>query len=135
MTTPGLSSCGMVTPAIANPVSSLDPLNPNAQVSAVAQLRDRPNAAAIGETTLIGINATVMDGATIGENCVIGAHCVVPEGMQISDNSVVVGVPARYIHSHVGLFDWRDYVAASKLVLEVVLALDSDRVAGVTRFD
>ena len=55
--------------------------------------------AAIGETTLIGINATVMDGATIGENCVIGAHCVVPEGMQILDNSVVVGVPAKIVRT------------------------------------
>ena len=49
--------------------------------------------------------------------------------------TVVVGVPARYIHSHVGLFDWRDYVAAKNLVLEIVLGLDADRVAEFTRFE
>jgi endoglucanase len=49
--------------------------------------------------------------------------------------TVVVGVPARYIHSHVGLFDWRDYVAARELVLAVVLRLDAARTARFTRFD
>jgi endoglucanase len=49
--------------------------------------------------------------------------------------SVVVGVPARYIHSHVGLFDWRDYVAARQLVLQTVLRLDSARAAAMTSFE
>lgn len=53
----------------------------------------------IGENTLIGINATVMDGAMIGDNCIIGAHCLVPEGMRIPDNSVVVGVPGKVIRT------------------------------------
>lgn len=49
--------------------------------------------------------------------------------------TVVVGVPARYIHSHVGLLDWRDYEAARRLVLELVARLDATRVAELTRFD
>jgi endoglucanase len=49
--------------------------------------------------------------------------------------TVVIGVPARYIHSHVGLLQWSDYVAARRLVLELVLTLDAERVAALTRFD
>jgi endoglucanase len=49
--------------------------------------------------------------------------------------TVVVGIPARYIHSHVGLFDRRDYDAARKLVLETVLRLDAASATELTRFD
>jgi endoglucanase len=49
--------------------------------------------------------------------------------------TVVIGVPARYIHSHVGLFDWRDYTAAQRLVLAVVLRLDAARTGDLTRFE
>jgi endoglucanase len=49
--------------------------------------------------------------------------------------TVVVGVPARYIHSHVGLFDWRDYVAARELVLQVVLRLDAAQTGRLTHFE
>ena len=53
--------------------------------------------ATIGDNTLIGINATVMDGANIGSNCIIGGHSLVPEGMQVPDNSIVVGIPGKII--------------------------------------
>jgi putative aminopeptidase FrvX len=49
--------------------------------------------------------------------------------------TVVVAVPARYIHSHISLLQWADYRTAAKLVLELVLRLDADRVASFTRFD
>jgi endoglucanase len=49
--------------------------------------------------------------------------------------TVVVGVPARYIHSHFGLFDWRDYEASRQLVLEVVLHLDAARASRLTHFE
>lgn len=49
--------------------------------------------------------------------------------------TVVIGVPARYIHSHVGLFDRRDFDAARSLVLETVLRLDAARATELTRFD
>ncbi|MDH3626246.1 MAG: M20/M25/M40 family metallo-hydrolase [Acidobacteriota bacterium] len=38
--------------------------------------------------------------------------------------TVVVAVPARYIHSHVALFQISDYLAARRLVFETVLRLD-----------
>jgi endoglucanase len=48
---------------------------------------------------------------------------------------VVIGVPARYIHSHVGLFDRRDFEAACRLLPELVTELDAERASGFTRFD
>jgi carbonic anhydrase/acetyltransferase-like protein (isoleucine patch superfamily) len=55
--------------------------------------------ATIGENTLVGINATVMDGAVVGANCIIGGHCIVPEGQRIPDNSIAVGSPAKVIRT------------------------------------
>jgi len=50
---------------------------------------------AIGDGTLVGINAVVLNGARVGKNCVIGANSLVPEGMEIPDGSLVMGVPAK----------------------------------------
>jgi carbonic anhydrase/acetyltransferase-like protein (isoleucine patch superfamily) len=49
----------------------------------------------IGSHVLIGMNATILQGAEIGNNCIIGAGCVVGQGMKIPDNSFVVGVPGK----------------------------------------
>lgn len=49
--------------------------------------------------------------------------------------TVVIGVPTRYIHTHAGMIQWADYVAARDLVLEVVRRLDAEAVARLTRFD
>ncbi len=48
--------------------------------------------------------------------------------------TVVVGVPARYIHTHAGMIHWQDYLAARRLVIETVLRLDAPTVAGFTAF-
>ena len=52
---------------------------------------------AIGDGTLIGINAVVLNGAKVGKNCLIGAKALVTEGMEIPDNSLAVGAPAKVI--------------------------------------
>ena len=49
----------------------------------------------IGDHSLIGINAVVLNGANIGKNCLIGANTLVPENMIIPDGSLVLGSPAR----------------------------------------
>jgi putative aminopeptidase FrvX len=49
--------------------------------------------------------------------------------------TVVIGVPARYIHTHVSLIHWQDYLAARKLVLEAATRLDAATAEGFTRFD
>ena len=47
--------------------------------------------------------------------------------------SVVISVPTRHIHSHVGLFNLEDAENAVKLVLELVKKLDRKTVEGFTR--
>ena len=49
--------------------------------------------------------------------------------------TVVIGVPARYIHSHVSLLQVRDFDAAVKLVVELVRRLDVESVDALVRFE
>ena len=51
----------------------------------------------IGDESLIGIGATIMNKAEIGRNCIIGAHSLIPEGKVIPDNSLVMGAPGKII--------------------------------------
>lgn len=53
------------------------------------------HACTVGNDTLIGMGATVLDGAKIGSQCLIGAKSLVTKGKQIPDGSLVVGVPAE----------------------------------------
>ncbi|MEM9970309.1 MAG: gamma carbonic anhydrase family protein [Pseudomonadota bacterium] len=51
----------------------------------------------IGDQTLIGMGATVLNGAVIGKGCLIGAGALVTEGKQIPDGSLVMGMPAKVV--------------------------------------
>lgn len=51
----------------------------------------------IGNGTLVGINAVVLNGATIGRNCIIGANALVTEGTEVPDNSMVLGSPGKVV--------------------------------------
>lgn len=51
----------------------------------------------IGDATLIGMGATILDGAKIGKNCVIGAHALVREKQEIPDNALVIGSPSKVV--------------------------------------
>ncbi|WP_421787125.1 gamma carbonic anhydrase family protein [Hyphobacterium sp.] len=53
----------------------------------------------IGDYSLIGIGATLLNGVKIGTNCIIGAHTLLPEGKEIPDNSLVVGSPGKIIRT------------------------------------
>ena len=53
----------------------------------------------IGEGSLIGIQAVVLNNAVIGRNCLVGAGAVVTEGKTFPDNSLIVGAPARAIRT------------------------------------
>ncbi|MEH6542655.1 MAG: gamma carbonic anhydrase family protein [Porticoccaceae bacterium] len=53
----------------------------------------------IGDNSLIGINAVVLNHVRIGRNCLIGANALVPEGMEIPDNSMVLGTPAKIVRT------------------------------------
>lgn len=51
----------------------------------------------IGDGTLVGIQAIVLNGARIGRDCLIGAGALIPEGREIPDRSVVLGSPGKVV--------------------------------------
>jgi carbonic anhydrase/acetyltransferase-like protein (isoleucine patch superfamily) len=53
----------------------------------------------VGEGSLIGIKAVVLNHAVIGKNCLIGANALVAEGKIIPDNSLVMGSPGKVVRT------------------------------------
>jgi len=53
----------------------------------------------VGDRTLIGMSATILNGAVIGEDCIIAAGALVKEGAVIPARSLVVGVPGRIVRT------------------------------------
>lgn len=51
----------------------------------------------IGDNTLIGMGAILMNGCRIGKDCIIGAGALVTEGKEIPDGSLVVGSPGKIV--------------------------------------
>jgi carbonic anhydrase/acetyltransferase-like protein (isoleucine patch superfamily) len=51
----------------------------------------------VGDDSLIGVGAIVLNGAVIGKNCMVGAGSLVLEGAVIPDNSLVLGSPAKAV--------------------------------------
>lgn len=49
----------------------------------------------VGDNTLIGMGAVILNGAMIGKNCMIGAGALVTQNMQIPDGSLAFGNPAK----------------------------------------
>ena len=78
------------------------------------------HACVIEDECLIGMNATVLDGARIGRQSLVAAGTVVPQGMQVPEGSLVAGVPAatrkaRSPERRKGLRRWAEkYVEVAK---------------------
>jgi carbonic anhydrase/acetyltransferase-like protein (isoleucine patch superfamily) len=51
----------------------------------------------IGDGSLVGIGATLMNGSAIGRECIVGAHSLVTEGKQFPDGVVIMGSPAKIV--------------------------------------
>ncbi len=51
----------------------------------------------IGDNSLIGMGATILNRAVIPENCIVGAGALVTEGKTFEPGSLIVGVPAKAI--------------------------------------
>ena len=51
----------------------------------------------IGENSLVGMGAIIMNDAVIGKNCIIGAGSLVTKGVVIPDNSLAFGRPAKIV--------------------------------------
>lgn len=67
----------------------------------------------IGDESLIGIGAVILNGAKIGKNCIIGANSLIGEGKEIPDGSLVVGSPGKVV---------RELTEAQKKMLEASAA-------------
>ncbi|MEM9226515.1 MAG: gamma carbonic anhydrase family protein [Verrucomicrobiota bacterium] len=55
------------------------------------------HACTIGDECLIGMHATVLDGAVIGARSIIGAGALVTKGMEVPPGSVVMGLPGKIV--------------------------------------
>ena len=51
----------------------------------------------IGDDSLVGIGATILNGSKIGKNCIIGANSLIAENKNIPDRSLVIGSPGKVI--------------------------------------
>ena len=55
------------------------------------------HACKIGDETLVGMGAVVLDGTVVGGQCLIGARALVTQGMKIPAGSLVLGSPAKVV--------------------------------------
>lgn len=55
------------------------------------------HACEIGDECLIGMGATVLDGARIGDRCLVGANSLVTLGFDAPPGSLVLGSPAKVV--------------------------------------
>lgn len=49
----------------------------------------------IGDDSLIGMGAIIMNDVKIGKNCLVGAGALVTEGKEFPDGSLIIGSPAK----------------------------------------
>jgi carbonic anhydrase/acetyltransferase-like protein (isoleucine patch superfamily) len=57
------------------------------------------HACTLEDEVLVGMGATILDGAVIGTQSIVGANALVPPGMQVPPGSLVLGVPGRVVRS------------------------------------
>ena len=78
------------------------------------------HACTIGDECLIGMGATILDGAKIGARSIVGANSLVPQHFECPPGSMVYGSPAKVIRAlrpeeMAGLRPWAEkYVATAK---------------------
>lgn len=53
----------------------------------------------VGDGSLIGIQAVILNGARIGKGCLVGAGALVTEGKQFPDHSLIIGSPAKAVRT------------------------------------
>jgi carbonic anhydrase/acetyltransferase-like protein (isoleucine patch superfamily) len=78
----------------------------------------------VGDETLVGMGAVILDGAVIGRQCLIGARALVTQGAKIPAGSLVLGAPAKVVRAltreeRAGLKAWaQKYVENSAYCLK-----------------
>lgn len=53
----------------------------------------------LGNRVLIGMGATILNGAVIPDDCIVGAGALVTEGKTFEPGSLIVGAPARVVRA------------------------------------
>jgi carbonic anhydrase/acetyltransferase-like protein (isoleucine patch superfamily) len=71
------------------------------------------HACEIGDECLIGMGATVLDGAKIGEGCIVGANALVTQRFVAPPGSMILGAPAKIVRpltaaERAGLRGWAE---------------------------
>lgn len=51
----------------------------------------------IGDGSLVGIQAVILNRAVIGKDCLVGAGAIVTEGKTFPDRSLILGAPAKVV--------------------------------------
>lgn len=51
----------------------------------------------VGDGTLVGMGAGILNKARIGRRCLVGAHALVTEGKEFPDGMLILGSPARAV--------------------------------------
>ena len=74
----------------------------------------------IGDECLVGMGATVLDGAKIGNRCIIGANALVTQRFVAPPGSMILGAPAKVVRpltdaEQAGLRKWAEkYVEVAR---------------------
>jgi carbonic anhydrase/acetyltransferase-like protein (isoleucine patch superfamily) len=55
--------------------------------------------AQVGDNTLIGMRAILLNGVVVGENCLIGANALLTQGKSFPPGSLILGSPAKVIRA------------------------------------
>ncbi len=78
------------------------------------------HACEIGDECLIGMGATVLDGARIGDQCIVGANALVTQRFVAPPGSMILGAPAKVVRpltdkERAGLRHWAEkYVTVGR---------------------
>ena len=51
----------------------------------------------VGDGSLIGIGATMLNGSKVGRNCIVGAHTLITEGKVFPDGVLIMGTPGKVV--------------------------------------
>lgn len=78
------------------------------------------HACTIGDECLVGMGATILDGAVIGDQCIVGANALVTQRFVAPAGSMIIGSPAKVVRpltpeERAGLKKWAlKYIAVAQ---------------------
>jgi carbonic anhydrase/acetyltransferase-like protein (isoleucine patch superfamily) len=76
----------------------VDPTFPvNIGIGAVIGHRAIVHGAVIGDNTMIGMGAVLLNGVVVGENCIVGASSLLTQGKVFPSGVLIMGSPAKVV--------------------------------------